>query len=87
MPVRMFYPSRPSSGVYSSVPVPERDLLGDLVYSRVERLQPVLAGRITGMLLELDSPVLLRILEDEDAFKCRVEDAVQVLKVHNESWE
>ena len=46
-------------------------------------LQAELAGKITGMLLEMDNSELLLLLESPEALEGKVEEAIQVLKQHN----
>ena len=41
-----------------------------------------LAGKITGMLLEMDNSELLLLLESPDSLALKVEEAVQVLQQH-----
>lgn len=48
--------------------------------AHVRRTQPELAGKITGMLLEMPTPELLHLLEDQDALKSKVDEALTVLK-------
>ena len=45
--------------------------------------QPELAGKITGMLLEMDNSELLLLLESPEALEAKVDEAIQVLKQHN----
>merc|ERR1712039_750272 len=47
-----------------------------------ERLFPDLAGKITGMLLEIDNSELLHMLEHHESLKSKVEEAVAVLQAH-----
>jgi len=49
----------------------------------VQTLQPELAGKITGMLLEMDNSELLLLLESPEALDSKVDEAIQVLKQHN----
>ena len=42
-----------------------------------------LAGKITGMLLEMDNSELLLLLESPDSLTLKVEEAVQVLQQHS----
>ncbi|XP_031552973.1 E3 ubiquitin-protein ligase UBR5-like isoform X3 [Actinia tenebrosa] len=56
-----------------------RQSLGERLYPRVHALQPNLASKITGMLLELSPAQLLLLLASEDTLRQRVEDAVDVL--------
>lgn len=44
-------------------------------------LQPDLAAKITGMLLEMDNSELLLLLESPESLAAKVEEAVQVLKL------
>ena len=46
-------------------------------------VQPELAGKITGMLLEMENSELLVLLETTEALESKVDEAIQVLKAHN----
>ena len=48
--------------------------LGERLYPRVQTLQPSLAGKITGMLLELSPAQLLLLLASEDSLRQKVEE-------------
>ncbi|XP_068706016.1 E3 ubiquitin-protein ligase UBR5-like [Montipora foliosa] len=63
-------------------PLPyHRQSLGERLYPRVHALQPALASKITGMLLELSPAQLLLLLASEDTLKQRVDEAVELLLV------
>merc|ERR1719195_820552 len=53
--------------------------LGERLYPRVQSLRPNLAGKITGMLLELTPAQLLLLLASEDSLRQRVEEAVDII--------
>jgi polyadenylate-binding protein len=43
---------------------------------------PDVAGKITGMLLEMDNSEILHLLEDRDLLGSRMEEAMAVLQMH-----
>ena len=61
----------------------QKQLLGEALFPQVAAHQPDLAGKITGMLLEMDNSELLLLLESPDAMASKVDEAVEVLKQHN----
>ncbi|XP_012256943.2 E3 ubiquitin-protein ligase UBR5 isoform X2 [Athalia rosae] len=56
--------------------------LGDRLYPKVHALRPTLAGKITGMLLELSPAQLLMLLASEDALRQKVEEAFELIHSH-----
>ena len=48
----------------------------------LQRRQPELAGKITGMLLEMDNSELLVLLDSPEALDGKVQEAIEVLKQH-----
>jgi len=67
----------------NSSPEAQKQMLGERLFPQVQRLQPDLAGKITGMLLEMDNAELLLLLESQDALTAKVDEAIQVLKQHD----
>jgi len=65
-------------------PREQKQMLGDRLYPLVARINTHLAGKITGMLLELDNAELLHLLESEELLRDKVEEAVQVWQQHSE---
>lgn len=60
----------------------QKQMIGERLFPRVQDYQPHLAGKITGMLLEIDNTELLHMLENPTVLKAKVEEAVQVLTAH-----
>ena len=57
-------------------------MLNERLFSLIQRMYPELAGKITGMLLEIDNSELLHMLESQESLKAKVEEAVAVLQAH-----
>merc|ERR1712127_421164 len=58
----------------------QKQMLGEKLFPAVSRHQPELAGKITGMMLEMDNSELLMLLESEHQLKGKVEEAMRVLE-------
>merc|ERR1711988_1711776 len=58
----------------------QKQMLGEKLYPAVSRLQPELAGKITGMMLEMDNSELLMMLESEAQLRQKVDEALRVLQ-------
>ncbi|XP_022245666.1 polyadenylate-binding protein 1-like isoform X3 [Limulus polyphemus] len=63
-------------------PQEQKQMLGERLFPLIHRMYPELAGKITGMLLEIDNTELLHMLEHHESLKAKVEEAVAVLKAH-----
>ncbi|KAH9996795.1 polyadenylate binding protein [Russula vinacea] len=64
----------------SASPMEQKQMLGEVIYMRIVSSQPDLAGKITGMLLEMDNAELLHLLESPDAMAAKVNEALAVLQ-------
>ncbi|PIA25461.1 hypothetical protein AQUCO_11400019v1 [Aquilegia coerulea] len=70
-----------SSALASASPEQQRQMLGEQLFPLVEQLEHELAGKITGMLLEMDQTEVLHLIESPDALKKKVDEALHVLQV------
>ena len=59
----------------------KKNMIGERLYPLIHQSQPELAGKITGMLLEMDNSELFRLLENSDALGAMIQEALQVLEV------
>jgi len=88
----------PAAAVSSMVPGPEpltaaalaalqpeqqKQMLGERIFMMVQTREPDLAGKITGMLLEMDNSELLHLLESPEGLSAKVDEAMAVLRAHN----
>merc|ERR1712014_94164 len=65
----------------AAAPAPvQKQMLGEKLYPLVTKLQPELAGKITGMMLEMDNSELLSLLESPPQLKEKVDEAMRVLQ-------
>ena len=62
-----------------------KNMIGERIYPLIHQLQPQLAGKITGMLLEFENAELLNLLESPADLKKRVNEAIEVLNAHQKS--
>jgi polyadenylate-binding protein len=62
----------------------QKQMLGERLYPLVFQKQPDLAGKITGMLLDMDNTELLILLENAEALSTKVDEALAVLEAHKE---
>merc|ERR1719318_200715 len=66
-------------------PQEQKQMLGERLFPLIQRQHANLAGKITGMLLEIDNAELLHMLESPAALKGKVEEAVTVLQAHHQA--
>ncbi|KAG6819204.1 hypothetical protein H0H93_014377 [Arthromyces matolae] len=57
----------------------QKQMLGEVLYMKIADSQPDLAGKITGMLLEMDNMELLNLLDNNEALNDKVSEALNVL--------
>ena len=60
-------------------------MIGERLYPLIYQHQDKLAGKITGMLLEMDNSELLNLIESPDALVTKIQEALSVLEAHEKS--
>merc|ERR1711870_104685 len=61
-------------------PSVQKQMIGEKLFPAIAKYQPELAGKITGMMLEMDNSELLILLESEQQLKGKVDEAMNVLQ-------
>lgn len=60
-------------------PQQQKNMLGERLYPLIERMYPQEAGKVTGMLLEIDNDEILHMLVHQDSLRAKADEAVTVL--------
>ncbi|CAE6414420.1 unnamed protein product [Rhizoctonia solani] len=68
-----------SQALAAASPMEQKQMLGEMIYLQIHQTEPDLAGKITGMLLEMDNSELLHLLDTPDAMHAKVQEAIAVL--------
>merc|ERR1712111_232172 len=71
-----------ASMLAAAPPQEQKQMLGERLFPLIQRMFPDLAGKITGMLLEIDNAELVHMLEHQESLQGKVEEAVAVLQAH-----
>lgn len=71
-----------ASMLAAAPPQEQKQMLGERLFPLIQGSHADLAGKITGMLLEIDNSELLHMLENQQALKAKMEEAVAVLQAH-----
>ncbi|XP_054653499.1 polyadenylate-binding protein 4 [Dunckerocampus dactyliophorus] len=71
-----------ASMLASAPPQEQKQMLGERLFPLIQAMHANLAGKITGMLLEIDNSELLHMLESHESLRSKVEEAVAVLQAH-----
>ncbi|XP_064024099.1 polyadenylate-binding protein 1-like isoform X2 [Pogoniulus pusillus] len=69
-----------ASMLAAAPPREQKQMIGERLYPLIHSMHPSLAGKITGMLLEIDNSELLLLLESPESLCSKIEEAVVVLQ-------
>lgn len=74
-----------TSGMLTNAePAERKRLIGERLFPKIQEIEPRLAGKITGMLLEMDNTELLVLLDKKEDLVKKINEALGVLKEHRE---
>ncbi|KAI0192062.1 hypothetical protein EV127DRAFT_54291 [Xylaria flabelliformis] len=59
-------------------PAHQKQMLGEAIFPKIAAIQPDLAGKITGMLLEMDNAELVQLVDDDAQLRAKVDEAMAV---------
>ncbi|CAJ2640963.1 polyadenylate-binding protein 2-like isoform X2 [Trifolium pratense] len=69
-----------ATALANAPPEQQRTMLGEVLYPLVEKIEHGGAAKVTGMLLEMDQPEVLHLIESPEALKTKVAEAMDVLR-------
>ncbi|KAH7107486.1 polyadenylate binding protein [Auriculariales sp. MPI-PUGE-AT-0066] len=67
------------TAIQNASPADQKQVIGEMIYMKIYATEPDLAGKITGMLLEMDNQALIQLLDAPDALDGKVNEAIAVL--------
>ncbi|XP_028710323.1 polyadenylate-binding protein 4 isoform X4 [Peromyscus leucopus] len=76
-----------ASMLAAAPPQEQKQMLGERLFPLIQTMHSNLAGKITGMLLEIDNSELLHMLESPESLRSKVDEAVAVLQAHHAKKE
>jgi polyadenylate-binding protein len=68
-----------TSSLANAPPGMQKQMLGEKIFPMISRIHPEMAGKITGMMLEMDNSELLMLIESPDQLKAKVDEALRVI--------
>jgi serine/threonine protein kinase len=71
-----------AASLAAAPPEQQKQLLGERLFPLISQVQPAFAGKITGMLLEMDNGELHNLLVSPEALNAKIVEAVSALEMH-----
>merc|ERR1719424_2611513 len=68
-----------ASALAAAPPAVQKQMIGEKLYPAIAKFAPAMAGKVTGMMLEMDNSELIMLLESDQQLKMKVDEAIQVL--------
>merc|ERR1719178_350001 len=68
-----------AAALAAAPPAVQKQMIGEKLYPAIAKFRPAEAGKITGMMLEMDNSELLMLLESDAQLRTKVEEAIIVL--------
>jgi len=69
-----------AAALANAPPGMQKQMLGEKIFPLIARLQPEMAGKVTGMMLEMDNAELLILIESPHQLKAKVDEALRVIQ-------
>merc|ERR1719213_344810 len=66
-----------ASTLAAATPAMQKQMIGEKLFASVSKQQPELAGKITGMMLEMDNSELLILFESESQLTLKIDEAMR----------
>merc|ERR1719506_2188007 len=86
MPQQQLAPQQPAgaqglnaSALAAAPPAVQKQMIGEKLFPLIAKIHPEMAGKVTGMMLEMDNSEFLMLLESEPQLRSKVNEALQVL--------
>ena len=70
-----------ASMLAAAPPQEQKQMLGERLFPLIQSMYPDLAGKITGMLLEIDNSELLHMLESRESLKAKVSRTICLIVI------
>merc|ERR1719265_3069655 len=69
-----------AAALAAAPPAVQKQMIGEKLYPAIAKFRPAEAGKITGMMLEMDNSELLMLLESDAQLIVKVDEAMNVLR-------